>query len=198
MRSESTFIELARRSQIIEAAIEQLAEYGYARTTLSAIAGRIGVSKASLLYHFAGKDELLRAVVDAVVADATEEMTRGLQAETSSRGRLRAYIEANLAYIAEHRQRILALAALVTGTPPSADGATVYEPLGEQAVQELSAGLEAGQRAGELGTFSAAVVARAVRGAIDALTPVVRADPTVDLTTYADELSAIFDKVVAP
>ena len=74
----------------------------------------------------------------------------------------------------------------------------MYEPLGEQAVQALTAGLEAGQRSGELGTFSATVVARSVRGAIDALTPVIRADPEADLAAYAVELSAIFDKVVAP
>ena len=124
MRSARTFTEQARRSQIVDAAIAQLAESGYAGTTLAAIAARIGVSKAALLYHFNGKDELLRAVLDAVIADATETMTARLQAEPTARDRLRAYIEANLAYMAEHRQRIFALAALVAGAPPSAAGAT--------------------------------------------------------------------------
>jgi hypothetical protein len=42
------------------------------------------------------------------------------------------------------------------------------------------------------------VVARTIRGAIDALEPVLRHQPEADLDAYADELAAIFEKVVAP
>jgi hypothetical protein len=42
------------------------------------------------------------------------------------------------------------------------------------------------------------VVARTIRGAIDALEPVLRHQPEADLDAYAAELAAIFEKVVAP
>jgi AcrR family transcriptional regulator len=49
----------ARRVQLIEATIEVLAERGYARTTLSDVAGRAGLSHGLVNFHFQSKDLLL-------------------------------------------------------------------------------------------------------------------------------------------
>ena len=56
---QKSFIEQARREQIVDAAIDVLYESGFAAASLGAIAERIGVSKGVLSYHFAGKRELL-------------------------------------------------------------------------------------------------------------------------------------------
>ena len=60
--SERTFIETARRAQIVAAAIDTIAEVGYARASLVRIASRIGISRGLISYHFAGKDELIKEV----------------------------------------------------------------------------------------------------------------------------------------
>jgi AcrR family transcriptional regulator len=55
---------LRRREQIIDAATAVFAEYGYAGGSVRTIAGRIGVSPASLLQHFGSKEGLLMAVLE--------------------------------------------------------------------------------------------------------------------------------------
>lgn len=204
MRSENsaperTFIEQARRRQLVAAAIDQLAESGYAGTSLAAIAARAGLSKAAVLYHFTGgKDELLMEVVTSVLADATAVMAAEIEAQPAIAGKFRAYITSNVRYLAEHRREILAVTAVFNGAPPHADGGSIWEPRSERAVADVTGLLRAGQRTGEFGSFSAPVVARSLRGAIDALEPVLRHDPGADLEAYAAELVAMFEKVVAP
>jgi AcrR family transcriptional regulator len=194
-----TFIEQARRQQLIAAATDQLAEAGYAGTSLAAVAARAGISKAAVLYHFTGgKDELLGAVVAAVEADATAVMTQAITAETTMAGRLAAYITANVGYLAAHRREVLALLAVVNGAGPRPDGSSLYEPIGERTVAELAALLKAGQDASAFGEFSPSVVARSLRGAIDAIEPVLRHHPEADFAAYAAELVTMFEKVTAP
>jgi Bacterial regulatory proteins, tetR family len=51
---ERTFIEAARRNQIVAAAIDTIAEVGYARASFARIAARAGISPGliSYLYRF--------------------------------------------------------------------------------------------------------------------------------------------------
>ncbi|WEL93058.1 helix-turn-helix domain containing protein, partial [Tsukamurella tyrosinosolvens] len=60
---QRSFIEEARRRQIIAAAAEVLADEGYGRATLARIARQAGISKGVISYHFDGKDDLMRQVV---------------------------------------------------------------------------------------------------------------------------------------
>lgn len=53
----------ARRAEILRAARESFAERGYAGSSLRDIAERAGTTHAVLQHHFAGKDELLMAVL---------------------------------------------------------------------------------------------------------------------------------------
>ena len=87
---------------------------------------------------------------------------------------------------------------LTAGWHFGADGSSLYEPVSERVVAELAGLLRAGQEAGAFGAFSPMVVARTLRGSIDALEPVLRHHPEVDLDAYAAELVAIFEKVTAP
>ena len=54
------------QANIIQAAIESLAEHGYAGTTMSGIANAVGVSRAALIYHFRSKNALMTAVINAI------------------------------------------------------------------------------------------------------------------------------------
>ena len=84
---QKSFIEQARREQIVDAAIDVLYESGFAAASLGAIAERIGVSKGVLSYHFAGKSELLREVIGHVLTEAAAYMTPRVAAATSYTGR---------------------------------------------------------------------------------------------------------------
>ena len=54
------------QANILKATIASLAELGYAGTTMSGIAERIGVSRAALIYHFNSKNALMTAVINAI------------------------------------------------------------------------------------------------------------------------------------
>ncbi len=62
-QKELSFIEKARRAQIVEYAIETLAEVGYSQASLGQIAKRAKISKGVISYHFTNKEELLEQVV---------------------------------------------------------------------------------------------------------------------------------------
>ena len=62
----------------------------------------------------------------------------------------------------------------------------------------IAAVLQAGQQAGVFGAFNPLVVARSLRGAIDAIEPVLRHHPEADFAAYAAELVTMFEKVTAP
>lgn len=56
------------RPAILGAAQELFAAHGYAGTSVADIAGRLGMSKAALYYHFRSKTEILQALLEEPVA----------------------------------------------------------------------------------------------------------------------------------
>lgn len=61
------------RQRIVEASLRRFADHGFRATTVQQIADDVGISKQRLLYHFSSKEELHRAVVEAV-ADQWKEL----------------------------------------------------------------------------------------------------------------------------
>ncbi len=112
---QKSFIERARREQIVNAAIDVLYESGFAAASLGAIAERIGVSKGVLSYHFTGKSELLREVVAHVLTEASQYMRPRIEATSSYLDALRIYVTSNLEYIGANRRKIIAFTESVNG-----------------------------------------------------------------------------------
>ncbi|MBV9711803.1 MAG: TetR family transcriptional regulator, partial [Ktedonobacteraceae bacterium] len=69
-QNQPTFTEAARRTQIIECAIETIATLGYAQASLAQIAKRAGISKGVIVYYFKSREELIKQVVKAIFTDA--------------------------------------------------------------------------------------------------------------------------------
>src|SRR5947207_15926610 len=65
-QNHPTFTEAARRTQIIECAIETLATGGYAQASLAHNAKRAGISKGVIVYYFSSKEELFEQVIQAI------------------------------------------------------------------------------------------------------------------------------------
>lgn len=193
-RETRTFTEQARRSQIVAAAIDVLADGGYSAASLAAIAERVGVSKGVISYYFAGKDELLREVVTSVLTDAAEFMRPQVLAADSHAAALRTYVTSNLDYIDGHRREIRALTEIFNAVPPGTSHP--YAAGHGNAVQALTDLLRKGQDAGEFGTFAADHVAVALRAAIDAVTELLRADQNASVHGYGAELADLFERGV--
>ena len=186
-----TFTEVARRAQIVGAAIDTIAETGYANASFGRIAKRAGLSSTGMIsYYFDGKDELDGEVIAAVLRTAGEFVGPRLAAAQSHGDWLSAYIQSNLGFVSAYPEQTLALAQIVTASRPRAAGADqfvdAFEPLADR--------LRAGQKAGEFGAFDARVMAIAIRGAIDATVGLYTRDRSIDLETYARELAESFDR----
>lgn len=189
-----TFIEEARRAQLVTCAIDTIAELGYGQASLARIAERAGISKGVIGYHFAGKDELLAEVVAEVIARGGEYMRPYVSSASSGRARLRAYIESNLAFMGEYRNHVLALVEIVRNARPGEGGAGFGPRFAEAAVSMLAQLLTNAQQTGELRPdFDPMVLATAIRAAIDAVPRRLVSDPELDIAHYGRELAGLFD-----
>src|SRR5665213_3978801 len=112
-RDERTFIENARRQQIVNAAIDTIAEVGFGQASLARIAERIGISKGVISYHFAGKDDLIRQVAIEIVEAARAYIMPLVSAESSGPATVRTYIESHLGFMREHRNYMVAIVDIV-------------------------------------------------------------------------------------
>ena len=65
----------ATREQLIEVATGLFAERGYEETSIEAVLAAAGVSRGALYHHFAGKDALFEAVLEAVENGITARLT---------------------------------------------------------------------------------------------------------------------------
>ncbi|HTZ29534.1 MAG TPA: TetR/AcrR family transcriptional regulator [Streptosporangiaceae bacterium] len=207
MRSESmaapgrkrTFIETARRAQIVAAAIDAVAELGYGRASLARIAERAGVSKGVILYHFADKDDLIRELVSDLVTRAEAYMRPRIDAQSTASGTLRAYIESNLGFMRENRNHVAATVDIALNAR-AADGSRLFDTsileTGQAVLQRLLAHF---QDIGEFrADFDPAVMALAIRAAIDAVGTRLAHDPALDVGHHAREMADLFQVATQP
>ena len=65
----------ATRGQLIEVATGLFADHGYEGTSIEAVLTAAGVSRGALYHHFAGKEALFTAVLEALSERITAQMT---------------------------------------------------------------------------------------------------------------------------
>ena len=196
MAAKPTFTEAARRSQIVLAAIETIAELGFARASYAQIARRAGLSSTGLIsYHFAGKDDLIDQVVGEVVAAGQAFMLPRVDAAPPGRARLRAYITSNLEFMRARRDYIVAVTEIFNGVKRARDGQPApYLERHERGIEQLEGILLEGQEIGELRPSTTRPVATAIRATIDAVAHRLSTDADLDLATHIDELATLFDE----
>ena len=193
-----TFTEAARRTQIIEAAIDTIAEVGFGRASLARIGERVGISKGLIGYHFAGKDDLIEQVVLEVLERGKAYMRpRIIGAMETGSGFLRAYIESNLAFMREQRNYMVAIVE-IERSGLTADGRQRFPGHADaidEAVQVLGRHLAHYQAVGDLRPdFDPNVMAVAIRAATDAVLHRYARDPGLDIDHYAREIVTVFDR----
>ncbi|WP_332772273.1 TetR/AcrR family transcriptional regulator [Phenylobacterium sp.] len=65
------------RARILEAALELFAEHGYAGTSVRRLARAVGLRESSLYNHFAGKEAIYHALIDAHGPASSADRLRG-------------------------------------------------------------------------------------------------------------------------
>jgi AcrR family transcriptional regulator len=133
------------RDRILDVALASFADRGYEATSLDALAAQLGVTKQTILYHFASKAALLDAVIDRSAA----ELAGALEAALASAGPGFARVEAvgrSVFRLASRRPELLGLVREVSRLgPPAATRLTdALEPLVGRATAWLSAEMDTG------------------------------------------------------
>lgn len=177
---------LARRTQLVECAIDALVEAGYAGTSIAEVARRAGVSKGVVTYHFPGKEDLLGEVVASLYRAAGEQISEAAASSSSAMEELTAYIRTNLAFVADHPRHVRAVMEVAANVRPGG------VPGGEDPLSaHLRDLIERGQTAGELAEVDAGVLAMTIRASIDAAAARAACDPTADPKSHAEHLITI-------
>lgn len=86
-----------RRSEILDAFLKVMAEDGYAKATIQAIAKQAGLRSGLIHYHFKNKQELLIELVKQVSAAVQERYEHMADAAQTPHEKLKAFIDARLA-----------------------------------------------------------------------------------------------------
>ncbi len=193
-RKKPTFIEEARRRQIVRSAITTIASGGLAQASLARIADEVGISKSVISYHFDGRDELIEEIVTALLSEANRFIRSRVERETGCPAKLRAYIEASFTFMAEHRENFVAMVdiwgSFGTVEAKRAFNATAYDPCR----RHIEAILRQGRLDGDFRDFTPRTLAATIQGAIDGvMLQWVFDEGAVDLVECAAELTAMFD-----
>jgi len=184
-----SFIEEARRRQIVQTAIETIATQGFSQASLAEIARKAGISKGVISYHFAGKKELIREILASLIREPSEFIKDRVSRSEGALDKLIAYVQANFEFMRTHRNHYVALVDL-WGSRGWYEGrnrfnAEAYEP----SRAYLSKILDSGRQSGELRDVALPTMASVLQGAIDGVMLQWVCDPdAIDLDESANEI----------
>jgi len=185
-------IQQKRRTEIISAAITALAEVGYVAASFAEIGKRAGVSKSVVAYHFGNKETLIDEVVNAIYDKGFVVVRPSIDAQSTARGQIEAFIRCSVQFYQEYYLYVVALSRLRlhlsnTGKPNRVAVRRLHKEL-----SDLTDIFAYGQARGEFRKFNTAIMARTLRQALDGVLVEMAHHPGGDATQYANELVSIF------
>lgn len=184
---------LAKREEIVEAALRVVADLGYRKASVREIAEAVGLSPAGLLHHFGSKEELwiailtARDVSDTALGDAALHRVGPAQPGTLARFR----------EILAHNASVPGLVRLYVqfaadAAEPGHPGREYLSERGAALDRALIAEIIAGQQAGTVrADLDPAWAARALRALADGLQAGWLLDPEIDMAADIDRFVAL-------
>ncbi|MEV6244158.1 TetR family transcriptional regulator [Lentzea sp. NPDC051838] len=191
-----SFIEDARRGQIVAATIETIAEIGYAKASFVQIAQRAGISPGLITYHFAKREELMKQVMQTVHDSMDRALSARAEGAESYCAAIRHLIEGFVHYCSEHPAELIAIGQIASAARDAQAAREWYEAQAAATLAEMEDMFREGQEAGELRVFSPRVMAVSIIGAMEAAPGELMARPDTDVSQYAKELADLFERAV--
>jgi AcrR family transcriptional regulator len=198
-QKKPSFIEEARRRQIVETAIETIATHGYSQASLAEIAKKAGISKGVISYHFDGKEELLDEILRSLLRKPAEFVKERVDSAGTALEKLRAYVAANFEFMKSHRVGYVALVALWGQRYGAGDESSLNAEAYEPSRHYLAHILEEGRKTGEMRPLPVRTTASLVQAAIDGvMLQWVFDEDSIDLDVARDEVTEMLTRHVAP
>ncbi|GAA0994260.1 MULTISPECIES: TetR/AcrR family transcriptional regulator [Nocardiopsidaceae] len=188
---DRSFIEDARRRQIVTAAIAAIAEEGYSRASFVRIAARASISPGLITYHFKTKENLIREVLGHIDARLDRAMEGGPEPLEGFEDGLRRIVTGHVTYCASHPQEMVARREVLSAALPPALQEHVARG-NEAGRAELVGFLTEGQRHGEFRPFDPEVFTDALFAALSSAPRSVARRPAEEHGAYAREMADLF------
>lgn len=189
-RRELTLTEKARRAQLIEVTVEQIAAHGYGGTSLSRIADGADITKAAVLYHFPSKSAVVRAAYEHVLESLVGRVGSAVE-EAGPQRAPAAYIRAMIGYLRDNPGHTRVIIEARTHDEGGHEPSERWGPV---------AGLLASARGDRPGGDGPDLrtMAIIVGGAIDAIVAEQLADPDYDTAAAAEQLVDMLSTTLPP
>ncbi len=195
---ERTFVDVARRAQLVECAIDAIDDVGYPKASLAEIARRAGITKGAIFYHFANREELIEAVLGHVLTAGADLIMSRVRAAAGPRAQLRAYVGAFVESLQVNPRAIRVLFAIGQHlTDPEGRPRMLHDAaLQEAALAPIEDILRRGRDAGEFGEFPVRSTAMMIRATLEAMPAYVTAYPELDVAGYGRDLVTLFERAL--
>ncbi|MCC3321895.1 TetR/AcrR family transcriptional regulator [Gordonia bronchialis] len=171
-----SFIRTARRAQLIECAIDTIADLGVDQASMVQIAARANVSRGVATYHFTNRDELVDAVIEEVYATGEKQVKPGVVAAPTPRDALLAFVAGSVDFYAAFPKHMAALVEITHAARRSPTRARRRRARHIREMSDVAALLRAGQDAGQFRAFDCEIVATMIRAMLDSAAQAVAQD----------------------
>ncbi|MGK8464129.1 TetR/AcrR family transcriptional regulator [Nocardia cyriacigeorgica] len=185
-----------RKAEIVDAALALFAEYGFEKTTVEAIVGRLGVAKGCFYHHFRSKNEVLEECVTVLARRMERDYLAIIDDPAVAPGRrLVRYLDHNLELAASPRAAGF-LADLHAGA---------FEDIHRRVTDEVVAALlpamtrllDDGVAAGEFDVGATEATAVAILGALTGLHKFYAGRPGLDLARHRRTVLDVLARILA-
>ena len=131
-----------KKQEIVRIAAKLFEQLGYERTSMSAIADRVGGSKATLYGYFSSKEELLRTVLDQDVNEEADRLLHEFLAEKDLRSGL---IRLGISYLSRHHARAASIRTVANQPIAQEFYETVLRPAWQRLADRFAAMMKEGR-----------------------------------------------------
>ena len=146
-RNGKTRIQQANETKILEAALEIFAQHGFRGATIDQIAAQAGMSKPNLLYYFANKEAMHRALIDRLLETWLNPL-RELDATGDPKTEIQRYIRRKLQMARDYpRESRLFANEILQGAPRITEELRDLKSLVDEKAEVIRAWSAAGQLA---------------------------------------------------
>jgi TetR/AcrR family transcriptional repressor of bet genes len=166
---KATFIEQARRQQILEVAFRMFSAKGFNQTSIDEIADEVGVSRGVIFYYFDGKRELGQATIMESLRQYGQYVQQRIATRRTNKTKLLEFVDACLDYQLEHRTDYLVVFDVIGCFGPTTEKYALLARVNRLTRDMLIDLIKMGQEAGEFGNFPVNDLADVLHGAVDGL-----------------------------
>jgi AcrR family transcriptional regulator len=112
-KTKKDFQSAQSRAAILTATMDLISKHGFSGTTVDKIATKSGLSKGSIFWHFNNKENLFRAVIDAIRGALFEGLVKDMRDELSTREKVKLLLDNYTKLIETDCSRCIDLTVLI-------------------------------------------------------------------------------------